>query len=142
MTTRRAFIAAGAATLPFGLPEILCAQTSSQRPLLFNVADFGAAADGKTKATVALQRALDACFAVGGGTVYVGPGVYSTAPIYLKSNTTLYLEAGARIIGSTALEDFTVEPSRVSGESARAAFDPARPRFSVFGSLLPKTSPD
>ena len=34
---------------------------------LFNVADYGAVADGRTKDTVAIARAIAACSASGGG---------------------------------------------------------------------------
>ena len=55
-----------------------------------NVKDFGAAGDGKTSDTLAIQRAIDA-----GGEVYFPAGVYKTGTLYLKSNGGLYLEKGA-----------------------------------------------
>lgn len=65
-----------------------------------NPHDFGAKADGKTKDTVALQSAIDACAAQGGGTVRLTAGTYVSAPLVLKSNTTLRLEKDAKILGS------------------------------------------
>jgi polygalacturonase len=68
--------------------------------------DFGAKGDGKTKDTVALQGAIDACAAQGGGTVLVKAGTYVSAPLVLKSNITLRLEKGATILGSPDHGDY------------------------------------
>ena len=65
-----------------------------------NPHDFGAKGDGKTKDTVALQSAIDACAAQGGGTVRVTTGTYVSAPLVLKSNVTLRLDKDAKILGS------------------------------------------
>ena len=50
----------------------------------FDVRDYGAKGDGTTKDTLAIQRAIDACTAYGGGRVVLEHGVYLTAPITLK----------------------------------------------------------
>ena len=71
-----------------------------------NVHDFGAKGDGKTKDTVALQSAIDACAAQGGGTVLAPAGTYVSAPLVLKSNVTLRLEKGAEILGSPDHDDY------------------------------------
>lgn len=71
-----------------------------------NARDFGAKGDGKAKDTVALQSAIDACAAQGGGTVRVQTGTYVSAPLVLKSNVTLQLEKGATILGSSDHGDF------------------------------------
>lgn len=70
------------------------------------VRDRGATGDGQTKDTPAVQAAIDACAAGGGGTVYFPSGVYLCGSIHLRSNVTLYLEAGAVIKGSRDLEDY------------------------------------
>ena len=51
---------------------------------------YGLVADGETDNTGKLQAALSTC--PKGGTVYVPAGRYRTASLFLKSNTTLYLE--------------------------------------------------
>jgi hypothetical protein len=51
---------------------------SGSGPFL-NAKDFGAAGDGQTDDTAALQAALDACRTAGGGTVYLPPGTYMVA---------------------------------------------------------------
>jgi hypothetical protein len=47
--------------------------------------------------TQALQEAIDACSAKGGGVAYLPPGQYSTGPLWLKDNVELRLEAGATL---------------------------------------------
>ena len=61
----------------------------------YNVRHFGAVADGTSNDADAINRAIDTCNAAGGGTVFVSSGVYATGTIYLKSNVTLALDAGA-----------------------------------------------
>jgi hypothetical protein len=50
--------------------------------------------------TQAVQAAIDACAAKGGGVAYVPPGLYTTGPLFLKDNVELRLEAGATIAQS------------------------------------------
>ena len=71
-----------------------------------DVRSFGATGDGTALDSPAINRAVDAANAGGGGTVYVGPGVYRCGTVVLKSNVTLYLEAGATLLGSTDLQDY------------------------------------
>lgn len=82
-----------------------------------DVALFGAAGDGKTDCTGALQAAVCAC--PPGGTVYVPPGDYLTYPIFLKSDMLLYLSKGARLIGGTQRERYPVLPGMVKNEATR-----------------------
>jgi len=72
----------------------------------FNAVDYGAVADGKTLCTKALQKAVDACAAAGGGTVYFPAGKYLSGAIFLKSNVTLHIGEGATLLASTNFEDF------------------------------------
>lgn len=72
----------------------------------FSIRDFGAVADRTTLATAAIQAAVDAAHAAGGGTAYCPPGDYLTGTVELKSNVALHLEAGATLWCSTQRADF------------------------------------
>lgn len=71
----------------------------------YNITEYGAKADG-TVCTAAIQRAIDLCEK--GGTVYIPKGEYVSGALYLKSDMTLYLEEGARLLGSGDIKDFPV----------------------------------
>ncbi len=66
----------------------------------FDVKSFGATGDGKTLDTAAINQAIDAAVAAGGGTVLFPAGNYLSYSIHLKSNITLHLEQGATIIAA------------------------------------------
>jgi alpha-glucuronidase len=61
----------------------------------YNVRHFGAVADGTSNDADAINKAITDCHAAGGGTVFVPSGVYATGSIYLKSNVTFAVDAGA-----------------------------------------------
>lgn len=64
----------------------------------FNVRNYGAAGDGKTLDTAAIQKTVDAASAAGGGTVLVPAGKFLTGPFTLASRIDLHLAAGAVIL--------------------------------------------
>ena len=72
----------------------------------FNIKSYGAQNDTTVLSTHALQQAIDACSAAGGGRVVVPAGIYKIGTIQLKSHVHLYLEQGATLYGSTRLEDY------------------------------------
>jgi DNA sulfur modification protein DndE len=61
----------------------------------FNIGRYGAKNDGNTLNTAAIQQAIDMATNSGGGVVVVPRGLWLTAPIVLKTNVNLHLEAGA-----------------------------------------------
>ncbi len=72
----------------------------------FDPRQYGAKGDGKALDSAAINAAIDACTRAGGGVVYVAPGIYRCGILILKPNITLYLEAGATILGSTSIDDY------------------------------------
>ena len=72
----------------------------------FDIRDFGAIADGKTKNTSAIGRAIEAAVSAGGGSVVVPKGRWLTGALHLKSNINLYLARGAELLFSTDFSDY------------------------------------
>jgi len=66
----------------------------------FNVRQFGAKGDGANIDSSAINRAIDAAAAAGGGTVIFPAGVYLSYSIRLKSKVGLYLDHGAQILAA------------------------------------------
>ena len=75
----------------------------------FDVRAFGAVGDGKTLNTAAIQKAIDACHAAGGGRVVVPAGVFLTGSVRLKSRVVLRIEAGATLRGSPDIREYGLE---------------------------------
>jgi len=76
------------------------------RTTIFDPRQYGAKGDGKALDSAAINAAIDACTGVGGGFVCVPPGIYRCGNVTLKANVTLYIEAGATILGSTNIDDY------------------------------------
>lgn len=73
---------------------------------IYKVEDFGAINDGKTINTEAIQKAIDTCSANGGGTVIFSEGEYATGTFIIKSGVMLEICKGAKILGSTDINDY------------------------------------
>ncbi|MDQ8182147.1 glycoside hydrolase family 28 protein [Pelagicoccus sp. SDUM812005] len=67
---------------------------------LFNVRDYGAAGDGVSLDTHALQKAIDDAHATGGGTVHFPAGTYPSYTLHLRSRISLLLEPGATLLAA------------------------------------------
>jgi polygalacturonase len=70
-----------------------------------DVTGFGATGDGKTLDSPAINKAIEAVAAEGGGTLCFPAGTYLSYSIRLKSNVALYLGQGATILAADSPED-------------------------------------
>lgn len=85
---------------------VISTSASAQTPArVYDVRTHGATGDGMTLDTVAINRAIDAAAAAGGGTVYFPAGEYLSYSIRLKSNIALYLDAGSVIVAAEPSAD-------------------------------------
>jgi polygalacturonase len=69
-------------------------------PGVFDVRTYGAVGDGKTVDTSAINKAIEAAAAAGGGTVVFPPGTWLSFSIHLTSHVGLYLSQGATILAA------------------------------------------
>jgi polygalacturonase len=66
----------------------------------YNVQMYGAKGDGKSLDSPAINKAIEAAAAAGGGTISFPAGTYSCYSIHLKSHIALHLEPGATILAA------------------------------------------
>jgi hypothetical protein len=82
-------------------------QASEAGARLYNVRGYGAKGDGETLDTLAVQAAIDACAKDRGGIVLVPAGDFVVGTLELRSNVTLHLASGGRLLGSGKPEHYT-----------------------------------
>lgn len=80
--------------------------TSSLSAKTYDILALGADSSGNTKCTDLINATIANASKEGGGTIYFPAGTYLTGAVILKSNITLYLEAGATLSFSTDFDDF------------------------------------
>lgn len=90
--------------IAFAVGATAFAQTPAR---VFNVRDYGAKGDGIAIDSPAINSAIDAAAAAGGGTVVFPAGNYLSFSIRLKSNLTLYLDSGATIVAAEPPADLS-----------------------------------
>ncbi|HSL22443.1 MAG TPA: glycoside hydrolase family 28 protein [Vicinamibacterales bacterium] len=86
------------------------AQPAAPASAVFSVRAFGAVGDGRTIDTPAINRAIDAAAAAGGGTVHFTAGHYLSVSIHLKSHVGLFLDHGATIVAAEPAEGVAYDP--------------------------------
>ncbi len=84
--------------------ELTVSTKAARKRIDITQAPYGAAGDGRTMNTAALQRAIDDCGA--GDAVYVPAGVFLTGALRLHSDMELYLEEGAVLQGTDNPDDY------------------------------------
>ncbi len=89
---------------------------------IFDVRKYGAAGDGKAVDTPAVNRAIEAAAAAGGGMVLFPPGTYLCFSIHLKSNVHLHIEQGATILAADS-----PQPGQSTGYNG-GTYDAAEPK--------------
>ena len=72
----------------------------SSTPHLFDIRTYGAVGDGKTVDSPAINKAIEAAAAAGGGTVLFPAGTWLCFSIHLKSHVALYLGQGSTILAA------------------------------------------
>lgn len=72
----------------------------SPKEKIYNILSYGAVSDTTTLNTGAIQNAIDAASASGGGVVVVPEGHFVTGVIHLKSGVELHLDSQAVLLGT------------------------------------------
>ena len=91
---------------------------------LFDIRTYGATGDGKTLDTTAINAAIEAAAAAGGGTVYFPAGTWLSFSIRLKSNVELYLAQGCTLLAADS-----PLPGQTTGYNG-GTYDAAEPKTS------------
>jgi polygalacturonase len=112
----------GLAASAASLPAFAAAKPISGSPIFFDVRTYGATGDGKTVDSPAINKAIEAAAAAGGGTVYFPAGTYICFSIRLKSYVDLYLTHGCTILAADS-----PLPGQTTGYNG-GTYDPAEPK--------------
>ncbi len=115
-------LAAAAAT---ATPSAFAAPRSSSAAFpagaIFDIRSFGAAGDGKTVDSPAINKAIEAAAAAGGGTVFFPAGTWLSFSIRLKSHVSLYLSQGCVLLAAES-----PKPGETTGYNG-GTYDTAEP---------------
>jgi polygalacturonase len=104
-----------------GRTALAAPQAQTAVEAVFNVRNYGAVGDGKTVDTPAINRAIEAVAAAGGGTLVFPAGTYMCFTIRLRSELNLYLSAGCVILAADS-----PKPGEATGYNG-GTYDPAGP---------------
>ena len=98
------------------------------RQASFPITQFGAKGDGITLNTAAINAAIEACHAAGGGTVVIPRGLWLTGPIVLRSQVNLHLERGALVTFSGDFDRYPLTATSFEGLDTYRAQSPISAR--------------
>ncbi|MFO7723345.1 MAG: glycoside hydrolase family 28 protein [Bacteroidales bacterium] len=88
------------------LMSLIISSLSFSQSTWTNVREHGADPSGTIAATGIFNHLIDSVAAAGGGTIYFPAGTWFTGPLFMKSNITLYLDAGAVLKFSDDFNDY------------------------------------
>lgn len=94
---------------------LLALSTGRLQAADYLITDFGARAEAGYLNTESLQKAIDRCSAEGGGRVVVPRGEFMIGTVDLKDGVILYLDPGAKLVGSTERRDYDKNLIRAVG---------------------------
>ena len=121
LAARREFLSlAGGAAAGAIAPTFLVSRASArwtEDGTVFDVRAFGAAGNGAADDAPAVNKAIEAASAAGGGTVRFRAGTYACFSIRLKSFVALYLDPGAVILAADTPHDGTESGGYDAAES-------------------------
>ena len=89
---------------------------------IFDIRNYGAVGDGKAVDSPAINKAIEAAAATGGGTVLFPPGTWLCFSIRLKSHIALHLSQGATILAADS-----PKPGESTGYNG-GTYDAAEPK--------------
>jgi polygalacturonase len=92
--------AAAATTVPAAYAASTKSSGSAALQDVFDIRTYGAVGDGKTVDSPAINKAIEAAAAAGGGTVFFPAGTWLSFSIRLKSHVALYLAQGATLLAA------------------------------------------
>ena len=97
---------------PLTIARAAAPPTTAPAPVggVYDVKAFGATGDGKTLDSPAINRAIEAATAAGGGTVRFPAGNFLCTSIHLASDIILEIGAGATIIAAAPQDGFNCDP--------------------------------
>src|SRR5882757_5942228 len=114
-----------AAAATTAMPAAYAAQRSpnaSAAQGIFDIRNYGAVGDGKAVDSPAINKAIEAAAAAGGGTVLFPAGTWLSFSIRLKSHVGLYLAQGATILAADS-----PKPGETTGYNG-GTYDAAEPK--------------
>ncbi|PXY46731.1 glycoside hydrolase family 28 protein [Flavobacterium hydrophilum] len=107
--------------LPFNMPKV---QIPVFKADTLNIADFGAVPNSEKLATKAINEAIKKCSGSGGGVVVIPSGMWTTGPIYMKSNVNLHAKNGAYILFTSDLDQYQLIQSYFEGNKVMRCESP------------------
>lgn len=111
--------------LPFEMPEV---EQPSFPDYEVSIVEFGAKNDGKFLNTEAINNAIKAVNAKGGGKVVIPEGLWLTGPIVLLSNVNLYTERNTLVLFTDDFEAYPIIATSFEGLETRRCQSPLSAR--------------